>query len=312
MNNIFVGNLSFEATKEDVQKLFEQFGSVVNVVIMERKKGKSRGYCFVDMPNEEERNKAIAELEGKEFMWRVLSVSPVIPKVPGAPKKKFKPAKLPKKEWAPPEGESGFEKSRESSKPYRSDEGKKPWIKEGGSKPWFKGQDDAPSAKPWEKREGREGRSSGKPTGNTRYEGRPAGKPWQKEGGSSKPYRRDDRETGNRPAGKSWHKEGGSSKSYGSNDRESTGGKPWQKKASSAPWGNKLNKDFQPKKTYGNPWQKGKSSSFKSKEDSGSSKPWEKHEGKESRPAGAFKMFHKTGKPTSKPKTWAKKGQARS
>ena len=55
MNNIFVGNLSFKSTKEDVTKLFEAFGTVANVTIMERKKGKSRGYCFVDMPNEEEK-----------------------------------------------------------------------------------------------------------------------------------------------------------------------------------------------------------------------------------------------------------------
>ena len=48
---------------------------------MEGKKGKSRGYGFVDMPNEEEKNAAITALEGKEFMWRVLSVRPVIPKV---------------------------------------------------------------------------------------------------------------------------------------------------------------------------------------------------------------------------------------
>src|SRR5471030_754494 len=81
MNNIFVGNLSFEASKEDLVKLFEPFGTVASAVIMERKKGKSRGYGFVDMPNEEEKNAAIAALQGKEFMWRILSVGPVIPKV---------------------------------------------------------------------------------------------------------------------------------------------------------------------------------------------------------------------------------------
>ena len=81
MNNIFVGNLSFKSTKEDVQKFFEPFGAVANVVIMERKKGKSLGYGFVDMPNEDERNKAIAALDGRELMMRILSVGPIVPKV---------------------------------------------------------------------------------------------------------------------------------------------------------------------------------------------------------------------------------------
>ena len=171
MNNIFVGNLSFSATKEDVQKLFEPFGMVANVVIMERKKGKSRGYAFVDMPNEEEKNKAIEGLEGKEFMYRVLSVSPVIPKVPGQPKKKFKPV--------------------------------------GASKPWFKkdkepNHQEGPSAdrgprseKPWIKQEGGRGRS----TENVRYEGKPyrkEAKPYKRYSktleSKNKPYRQDDRE----------------------------------------------------------------------------------------------------------------------
>ena len=112
MNNIFVGNLSFQATKEDLVKLFEPFGSVANAVIMERKKGKSRGYGFVDMPNEEEKNAAIAALQGKEFMWRVLSVSVVIPKIKGEPKpKEFKP-KPPKKEWKPKEVQAAPRKSK--------------------------------------------------------------------------------------------------------------------------------------------------------------------------------------------------------
>ncbi len=97
MNNIFVGNLSFDATKEDVQKLFEPFGTVNSVVIVEGKKGKSRGYGFVDMPNEEERNKAITELNDKEVMWRKILVSHVVPKSKDEQKpKKFRPVE---KKW---------------------------------------------------------------------------------------------------------------------------------------------------------------------------------------------------------------------
>src|SRR5450755_2086149 len=112
MNNIFVANLSFEATKEDLVNLFLPFGSVTNAVIMERKKGKSRGYGFVDMPNEEEKNAAISALQGKEFMWRVLSVSVVIPKAKSEEKPNgFKPDR---KEWDRSVDKPAFEKTGES------------------------------------------------------------------------------------------------------------------------------------------------------------------------------------------------------
>ena len=80
MNNIFVKNLSFKSTHEDVRKLFEAFGTVTNVMLKEKKKGKSRGFGFLEMPNEQEKNKAIAALNGKEFMERVLVVVPALPK----------------------------------------------------------------------------------------------------------------------------------------------------------------------------------------------------------------------------------------
>ena len=126
MNNIFVGNLSFKATKEDVVKLFEPFGSVANAVIMERKKGKSRGYGFVDMPNEEEKITAIAALQGKEFMWRVLSVSPVIPKI----KSEVKSNRGSKALAKPQRGLTSSSTSEGRSKYYSKFDGPpKPWRK---------------------------------------------------------------------------------------------------------------------------------------------------------------------------------------
>ena len=147
MNNIFVGNLSFEATKEDVKKLFEAFGTVANVLIMEgKKKGKSRGYGFVDMPNEAEKNAAIVALAGKEFMWRALSVSSVVPKA----KEDFKKDRGPRT--------SG--KFKKNTKPQRRDERAprtgntsetplKYYSKfDGPPKPWRKGPGDTkPSRK---------------------------------------------------------------------------------------------------------------------------------------------------------------------
>ena len=79
--NIFVGNLLFESTEADVRKLFEGFGIVASVAIVMDKKGKkSRGFGFVDMPNDEEANAAIAALNEKGFMGRALNVAPSVPK----------------------------------------------------------------------------------------------------------------------------------------------------------------------------------------------------------------------------------------
>src|SRR4030042_6042831 len=81
--DIFVGNLSFDATEGDVRKLFEGFGNVASVAILMRKKkkaAKSRGFGFVQMPDEQQALAAIAALNGKEFMGRVLNVEPARPK----------------------------------------------------------------------------------------------------------------------------------------------------------------------------------------------------------------------------------------
>jgi len=95
--HIFVGNLSFAATKEDVANLFETFGTV-GLVSIEKKSGmNSRGFGFVEMPNHIQAEAAIADLEGKEFMGRPLSVSlrrPIIVK----PKKDYKEIKRLKRE----------------------------------------------------------------------------------------------------------------------------------------------------------------------------------------------------------------------
>lgn len=77
--NIFVGNLLFEATEADIKKLFEGFGNVASVAIaMSKDKGKPkpRGFAFVQMPDEQLALAAIASLDGKEFLGRVLRVSP--------------------------------------------------------------------------------------------------------------------------------------------------------------------------------------------------------------------------------------------
>lgn len=97
--NIFVGNLSFEANEADVKKLFEGFGSVFSVaIVMEKQKKapKSRGFGFVDMPDDEQALAAIAGLNAKEFMGRVLNVNPARSKEEAEEARKLKVSKQPK------------------------------------------------------------------------------------------------------------------------------------------------------------------------------------------------------------------------
>ncbi|MCX5668544.1 MAG: hypothetical protein NTX89_00255, partial [Candidatus Omnitrophica bacterium] len=81
--NIFVGNLSFEAKEIDVQRAFMAFGVVTSVAIVMEKKGKkSRGFGFVEMPDEQEALAAIAQLQGKDILGRPINVTPAVSKGP--------------------------------------------------------------------------------------------------------------------------------------------------------------------------------------------------------------------------------------
>ena len=78
--NISVGNLSFDATEEDVRKVFEPFGKVESAKIVQDKySGRSRGFGFVEMPSEDEAKAAISGLNGKEVKGRALSVNEARP-----------------------------------------------------------------------------------------------------------------------------------------------------------------------------------------------------------------------------------------
>jgi RNA recognition motif-containing protein len=74
--NIYVGNLSYNATDDDVLKVFEKSGTVESVnVIRDSYDGRSKGFGFVEMPKDDEGQKAIQELDGSEFMGRTLKVN---------------------------------------------------------------------------------------------------------------------------------------------------------------------------------------------------------------------------------------------
>ena len=82
--NIYIGNLSYDATEDDVRKAFEDFGSVDNVkIIKNRYTGRSKGFGFVEMTNDDEAKTAISEMNDKEFMGRNLKVNEARPRPEG-------------------------------------------------------------------------------------------------------------------------------------------------------------------------------------------------------------------------------------
>jgi RNA recognition motif-containing protein len=82
---LFVGNVKFEATEQDLKELFSGFGPVEQVkVIMDRETGRSRGFAFVTMTNVDDANKATAALDGKEVGGRKLVVNEARERAPRA------------------------------------------------------------------------------------------------------------------------------------------------------------------------------------------------------------------------------------
>ena len=73
--NIFVANLNYKIRKENLEGIFAEYGEVTSSkVIFDRDTKRSKGYGFVEMPNEAEAQKAIAELNGAEWEGKVIMV----------------------------------------------------------------------------------------------------------------------------------------------------------------------------------------------------------------------------------------------
>src|ERR1043166_278162 len=90
MKNIFVGNLDFAATESSVRSLFEPYGNVDRVnLVTDRDPGRSRGFAFVEMPDETQADKAINELNGSNLDGRTLNVNEARPKTGGPSKGGF-------------------------------------------------------------------------------------------------------------------------------------------------------------------------------------------------------------------------------
>jgi RNA recognition motif-containing protein len=74
--NMYVSNLGFHTSDDDLRKLFEAFGQVSSAkVIMDRETGRSRGFGFVEMDSSTEANAAMSKLNGKDVEGRSISVS---------------------------------------------------------------------------------------------------------------------------------------------------------------------------------------------------------------------------------------------
>jgi cold-inducible RNA-binding protein len=81
VTNIYVGNLSFNATEDEIRAAFEPFGTVSSVsVIKDRETGRSRGFAFVEMPDGGEAQAAIENLNLKEIAGRSITVNEARPR----------------------------------------------------------------------------------------------------------------------------------------------------------------------------------------------------------------------------------------
>ena len=76
MISVYVGNLPYDTTEEQVVELFKEFGEVNRAALVkDRETGRPRGFGFVEMPNDDEARKAIEALSGKDYEGRPLTVN---------------------------------------------------------------------------------------------------------------------------------------------------------------------------------------------------------------------------------------------
>ena len=81
MKNIYVGNLSYQMSDDELRSTFEQFGQVASAkIIMDRDTGRSKGFGFVEMPNDADATTAIEQLNGQQVQGRSLKVNEARPR----------------------------------------------------------------------------------------------------------------------------------------------------------------------------------------------------------------------------------------
>lgn len=81
--NIYIANINFRAQEDQLKELFQQYGEVSSVkIVADRETGRSRGFAFVEMPNDAEGKEAISKLNGYDFQERNLVVNEARPAKP--------------------------------------------------------------------------------------------------------------------------------------------------------------------------------------------------------------------------------------
>ncbi len=81
MKNLYVGNMSFQTTEQELRSIFEPYGEITRIQVMtDRDTGQARGFAFVELADDGEAAKAITELNGKELDGRALNVNEARPK----------------------------------------------------------------------------------------------------------------------------------------------------------------------------------------------------------------------------------------
>lgn len=76
MKNIFIGNLSFQTTENELRTAFERYGEVLKVkTVIDRETGRARGFAFVEMVDSEEADRAIAGINGSSIDGRTVTVN---------------------------------------------------------------------------------------------------------------------------------------------------------------------------------------------------------------------------------------------
>ena len=85
--NIYVGNMSYELTEDDLRQAFEAFGQVASATIIKDKfSGRSKGFGFVEMPNDAEAKAAIEGVNGKDLKGRAVKVNEAKPRTDRPPR----------------------------------------------------------------------------------------------------------------------------------------------------------------------------------------------------------------------------------
>jgi hypothetical protein len=251
--NIFIGNLAFEAKEEDVHKVFMAFGKISSFTIVKDKKGKnSRGFGFIEMPNEEEALAAISGLNGTELLGRQMNVMPALSK-----KEKGDSVKT--------EDRRGLDEQPVVNKDLDQDAevkeafGPRKHIRRGSrykqgrrTRSFLMKRKEAGIAELPSERKFK--------ANPMRWRKKQQPKPWQKDKGEVKPWRRGEHGTGpwRKPEGvaRPWRRPGGESKpwekrrgTFGSRERSEGESNPWRKPEGEVkPW----SKERQNRK----PWMK--------------------------------------------------------